>query len=77
MQFHDSPGKERRTILLGKFDKQAQIEWIEKNPHKGPKIEDNKIIQATYIFNQGDVCEETGKPRLVLENYFLNKIFIF
>ena len=62
-QFNDSPGKQRQTILLGNFDQQAQIEWIEKNPHKAPLIEEDKVVQANYIFNGGDKCDETGKPR--------------
>lgn len=62
MQFHVKKN-ERQEILLGKFNIADQIEWIKNNPNKTPEYKKNKIIKANYIFNGGDVCEETGKLR--------------
>lgn len=42
---------------------ETQIEWIKNNPDKTPKYEEKKIVQANFIFNNGDICENTGKPR--------------
>ncbi|KAI8422741.1 hypothetical protein MSG28_006500 [Choristoneura fumiferana] len=62
VQYHINRNGEKTTLLLGKFDEQAHLDWIKENKGKAPK----PINQRTYIshFYSGGTCAtKTGKPR--------------
>lgn len=62
-QFHEDH-KGRSTIILGVWEEEKHVEWLQKNPSKKPKpLEQRKSV--TNFYSNGAVCHETGKPRSV------------
>ncbi|XP_030024178.2 endoplasmic reticulum lectin 1 isoform X1 [Manduca sexta] len=62
VQYHVDRTGEKTTLMLGKFDEDAHLQWIKENKGKAPK----PVEQRTYVshfYSNGDVCDKTGKPR--------------
>lgn len=63
-QFHEEKGKDRINILLGVWNEKLHVNWLKKNSHKRPSVS-AKPKQVSHFFFGGDVCDLTGKPRMV------------
>ncbi len=56
----------RTTILLGVFDAEKHLAWLEANPNKRPKTATPRK-QISHLYTDGSVCDVTGAaPRLFL-----------
>ncbi|KAK2160858.1 hypothetical protein LSH36_126g08053 [Paralvinella palmiformis] len=55
----------KTTVLLGVWDKEAHLDWLEKHPSKRSKYvnKDNEIVHQYY--GGGDICDVTGRRRFV------------
>ncbi|KAI8422737.1 hypothetical protein MSG28_006496 [Choristoneura fumiferana] len=62
VQYHINRNGEKTTLLLGKFDEQAHLDWIKENKGKAPKPIDQRT-SISHFYSGGDVCDKTGKPR--------------
>ncbi|XP_023955101.2 endoplasmic reticulum lectin 1 isoform X2 [Bicyclus anynana] len=62
MQYHVDRAGEKTTLLLGKFDEQAHLDWNKENRGKAPKPS-AKRTSVSHFYSGGDVCDKTGKPR--------------
>ncbi|CAM4809074.1 unnamed protein product [Rotaria magnacalcarata] len=64
IQFHEEQNK-RTEILLGTWNYQKHVEWINTNPKKKS---DDKTVERQYAslyYGNGDQCELAKKPRVV------------
>ncbi|XP_050036580.1 endoplasmic reticulum lectin 1 [Dermacentor andersoni] len=61
-QFHEEKGKERTSILLGIWDHQAHLTWLDQHPERKPGRTPRYL---THFYGSGDTCDLTGKPRTV------------
>ncbi|KPI92913.1 Endoplasmic reticulum lectin 1 [Papilio xuthus] len=62
VQYHVDRTGEKTTLLLGKFNEEAHLEWIKENRGKAPKPVDVRT-SVTHFYSGGDVCDKTDKPR--------------
>ncbi|KAL0831551.1 hypothetical protein ABMA28_002342 [Loxostege sticticalis] len=62
VQYHVDRAGEKTTLLLGKFDEQAHLDWIRENKGKAPKPVEHRT-SVSHFYSGGDVCDKTGKPR--------------
>ncbi|XP_052756040.1 endoplasmic reticulum lectin 1 isoform X2 [Galleria mellonella] len=62
IQYHVDRGGEKTTLLLGKFDEQAHLDWIKENRGKMPKPLEYRTT-VSHFYSGGDVCDKTGRPR--------------
>ncbi|XP_049868358.1 endoplasmic reticulum lectin 1 isoform X2 [Pectinophora gossypiella] len=62
VQYHVDRTGEKTTLLLGKFDEAAHLEWIKENKGKAPKPVEHRT-SISHFYAGGDVCDKTGKPR--------------
>ncbi|UJR36910.1 hypothetical protein I4U23_029623 [Adineta vaga] len=64
IQFHEE-GQHRTSILLGTWNREKHIEWLNKNPKKrlAGNIRDRQFVSLYYT--NGDVCEMTKTRRVV------------
>ncbi|XP_013149234.1 PREDICTED: endoplasmic reticulum lectin 1 isoform X2 [Papilio polytes] len=62
IQYHVDRTGEKTTLLLGKFNEEAHLEWIKENRGKAPKPVDVRT-SVTHFYSGGDVCDKTDKPR--------------
>lgn len=63
-QFHEEKGRERTTILLGTWDRQRHIRWLQDHPERRPK-KGTRPKYLSHFYAAGDPCDVTGKPRTV------------
>ncbi|KAH9375920.1 hypothetical protein HPB48_012560 [Haemaphysalis longicornis] len=63
-QFHEEKGRERTTILLGTWDRQRHIKWLQDRPERKPK-KGTRPKYLSHFYASGDPCDVTGKPRSV------------
>lgn len=63
-QFHEEKGKVLASILLGTWDKKSHVTWIEERADRKPK-KGTAPKYVTHFYTGGDVCDLTGKPRVV------------
>lgn len=60
-QYHlDKNGE--TNLILGKFNADAHIEWLRKNPQKRPAPKETRT-EITHFYTGGSYCEKSGKPR--------------
>ncbi|CAH0750433.1 unnamed protein product [Diatraea saccharalis] len=62
LQYHVGRGGEKTTLVLGKFDEQAHLEWIQENKRRAPKPVEQRT-SISHFYSGGDICDKTGKPR--------------
>ncbi|XP_026483623.1 endoplasmic reticulum lectin 1 isoform X2 [Vanessa tameamea] len=62
VQYHVDRAGEKTTLLLGKYDEQAHLDWIKENRGKAPKPIDQRT-SVSHFYSGGDVCDKTSKPR--------------
>jgi endoplasmic reticulum lectin 1 len=64
IQFHEE-GQHRTSILLGTWNRDKHIAWLNKNPKKRPagNIRDRQFVSLYYT--DGDMCEATKTRRVV------------
>ncbi|XP_075974218.1 endoplasmic reticulum lectin 1 isoform X2 [Anticarsia gemmatalis] len=62
IQYHVDRTGEKTTLLLGKYDEQAHLDWIKENKGKAPKPVEQRT-SVSHFYSGGDVCDKTGKPR--------------
>nr|XP_049696423.1 endoplasmic reticulum lectin 1 isoform X1 [Helicoverpa armigera] len=62
VQYHVDRTGEKTTLLLGKFDERAHLDWIKENKGKAPKPVEYRT-SVSHFYSNGDVCDKTGKPR--------------
>ncbi|XP_053374149.1 endoplasmic reticulum lectin 1-like isoform X2 [Mercenaria mercenaria] len=62
-QYHEETGSVT-TILLGHWNKQKHLDWLEKNPAKKPKGPQSRK-QISLYYSGGDICDLTNLPRHV------------
>ncbi|CAH2991090.1 unnamed protein product [Chilo suppressalis] len=62
IQYHVDRTGEKTTLLLGKFDEQAHLDWIKENKRKAPKPVEQRT-SVSHFYSGGDICDKTGKPR--------------
>ncbi|CAG4985733.1 unnamed protein product [Parnassius apollo] len=62
IQYHVDRNGEKTTLLLGKFNEEAHLEWIKENRGKAPKPIDVRT-SISHFYSGGDVCDKTDKPR--------------
>ncbi|KAI0225860.1 Vam6/Vps39-like protein [Lamellibrachia satsuma] len=63
IQFHKEQDG-RMDIVLGRWNVQAHLAWLEEHPTKKPKpLSQRKTI--SHFYGSGDICDLTGKPRQV------------
>ncbi|KAH9519552.1 Endoplasmic reticulum lectin 1 [Bulinus truncatus] len=60
-QFHMEGSKEN-NILLGYWNKEKHITWLQNNPNKKPRPAEGRKILSLY-YSGGDTCDLTKKPR--------------
>lgn len=60
-QYHVHRDGSKTTILLGKFNRDKHIDWLNANPHKRPKNSGVAQKQFSHFYSDGAVCEKTGK----------------
>ncbi|CAF0839133.1 unnamed protein product [Didymodactylos carnosus] len=63
IQFHED-GMHRTSVLLGKWNQEKHINWINANPKKRPLANVNKRTFISLYYTDGDVCDLTKKPRV-------------
>lgn len=63
-QYHDEEGTRKQTITLGRWNPEKHIEWLNQHPEKRPK-KGKTPKMVSHFYADGDICEETGKPRQV------------
>lgn len=66
MQFHeDDNTKVRTSILLGTWNPENHLDWLQRNGKKRPlaNIEERKI--SSLFYSNGQTCEGTNKKRSV------------
>ncbi|XP_063822799.1 endoplasmic reticulum lectin 1 isoform X1 [Ostrinia nubilalis] len=61
-QYHIDRSGEKTSLLLGKFDEQAHLDWIKENKGKAPKPVEQRA-SVSHFYSNGDICDKTGKPR--------------
>ncbi|XP_068632451.1 endoplasmic reticulum lectin 1 isoform X2 [Battus philenor] len=61
VQYHVDRTGEKTSVLLGKFNEEAHLEWIKENRGKAPK----PVVRTSisHFYSGGDICDKTGKPR--------------
>lgn len=62
VQYHVDRAGEKTTLLLGKYDEQAHLDWIKENRGKAPKPKDQRT-SISHFYSGGDICDKTNKPR--------------
>ncbi|XP_050347062.1 endoplasmic reticulum lectin 1 isoform X2 [Nymphalis io] len=62
VQYHVDRAGEKTTLLLGKYNEQAHLDWIKENRGKAPKPIDQRT-SVSHFYSGGDVCDKTSKPR--------------
>ncbi|CAH2076942.1 unnamed protein product, partial [Iphiclides podalirius] len=62
LQYHVDRNGEKTTLLLGKFNEQAHLEWIKENRGKAPKPREVRT-SVSHFYSGGDECDKTHKPR--------------
>ncbi|XP_004929447.1 endoplasmic reticulum lectin 1 isoform X1 [Bombyx mori] len=62
LQYHIDRAGEKTTVMLGRFDEKAHLDWIKDNKGKAPKPIDQRI-SISHFYSNGDVCDKTGRPR--------------
>ncbi|KAJ2950200.1 hypothetical protein O0L34_g11561 [Tuta absoluta] len=62
VQYHVDRTGEKTTLLLGKFDEAAHLEWIKENKGKAPKSLESRT-SISHFYSGGDICDKTNKPR--------------
>ncbi|CAH0714622.1 unnamed protein product, partial [Brenthis ino] len=62
VQYHIGRGGEKTTLLLGKFNEKAHLEWIKENRGKAPKPVEQRT-SVSHFYSGGDICDKTNKPR--------------
>lgn len=62
VQYHIERDGKKTIVNLGKFDKQAHLEWIAAHPHKKPKSPELRK-QLSHFYSHGTICDRTGNPR--------------
>ena len=66
IQFHqDEKTKKRNVILLGEWNIENHVEWLNKNPVKRPFKDKNLRQFVSHFYTNGDFCELTNKKRVV------------
>ena len=58
--FHEEAGVRTQSILLGKFDEDKHLDWLDANPSKRKSV--NEI---NYLYSDGDICHESNRLRYV------------
>lgn len=64
LQFHEEKKAGKVTIKLGEWSLSKHIQWLKDHPEKRVKA-DKTPKQVSHFYSNGDVCEETKKPRTV------------
>lgn len=58
-QYHEEKDGTRTTILLGTFNEEKHLAWLEANPSKRPKpVGERK--QVSHLYTDGSVCDLTS-----------------
>jgi endoplasmic reticulum lectin 1 len=66
IQFHqDDKTKKRTVILLGEWNNENHVEWLNKNPGKRPFKDKHLRQTVSHLYTNGDFCELTNKKRIV------------
>lgn len=66
LQYHEEPGSSSRTeIMLGKWDPEKHVEWLEKHPSKKPSLPAESRRTISHYYSGGASCDQTGIPRSV------------
>lgn len=60
-QYHIDKNGEQ-SLVLGAFNADAHIEWLQKNPHKRP-LPIGSRTELIHFYTDGTLCDKTGKPR--------------
>nr|XP_039247809.1 endoplasmic reticulum lectin 1-like [Styela clava] len=73
-QYHDDKTMGRAIIMVGKWDKEAHLNWAKNRRARiyreeydvTTKTTDKKVIMVEHFYHKGDFCEAIGKPREVI-----------
>lgn len=63
-QYHEEKDGSRTTIVLGLFNEDKHLAWLEANPSKRPKLVGERK-QVSHMYTDGSVCDLTNTPRQV------------
>lgn len=63
-QYHEEKGVRTSVILLGRWNADKHIKWLDQNPDRRPKKGKTPRMVSHY-YGDGDTCPETGKLRHV------------
>jgi len=63
-QYHEEKDGTRNTILLGIFNEEKHLSWLEDNPSKRPKPGPGRK-HVSNMYTDGSYCLLTGSPRRV------------
>ncbi|VDP09803.1 unnamed protein product [Soboliphyme baturini] len=65
IQYHEEKGIRTAQVLLGEWHIQDHLKWIADKPGKRPIISGDRVLQVTHFYSNGDICDLTGKRRVV------------
>lgn len=66
MQYHeDERTSERTNVLIGTWDQNEHLKWIEKNHKKKPLLDISKRTYNSLLYSNGQPCEGLNRNRQV------------
>uniref|UniRef100_A0A6M2DQP2 Endoplasmic reticulum lectin 1 n=1 Tax=Xenopsylla cheopis TaxID=163159 RepID=A0A6M2DQP2_XENCH len=61
-QYHIETDGRRTSLLLGKFNEDAHLEWLKQHPNKKPAAPGHRT-HLSHFYSEGSFCEKIGKRR--------------
>jgi len=69
-QYHeDEKSKKRLNIILGSWNLEKHLDWLNKNPSKRPSSISKDRNSVSQFYSNGDYCELSNKNRVVEVKY--------
>lgn len=66
LQYHeDEKTKKRQSILLGTWNIDNHIKWINARPSKRPLQPKTQRLHSSLFYSEGSKCDETNTNRFV------------
>lgn len=63
-QVHKEKGKPDEIVILGLFNMEEHIKWLDRNEEKKPKFDAQSARQVvSHFYSMGSVCANTGEKR--------------
>lgn len=66
IQYHDDERtKKRKTIVLGTWNLDNHLKWLNSRPAKRPSEFKSHRTSSSLLYTDGNKCDETNKNRFV------------